>query len=90
MEIEGSRTAPHAIQYTGKPETALPKNQSYFICIPRLQRGDTEAQTGFTFCMLLGQVAITGSFKAQLCYVDFDAAELETCQLWPTASAAVV
>jgi hypothetical protein len=33
------------------------------------QRGDSEAQNGFTFCMLLGQVALTGTFQAQLCYV---------------------
>jgi len=41
--------------------------------------------------MLLGQVAITGIFQTQLCYVDFkgfNAAELETCQLWSPASAA--
>jgi len=33
------------------------------------QRGDTEAQNGYTFCMLLGHVAITCRFQAQLCYV---------------------
>jgi len=38
--------------------------------------------------MLLGQVALTGTFQAQLCYVDFSAAELETYQLGPPASAA--
>jgi len=27
--------------------------------------------------MLLGQVALIGTFQAQLCYVDFIAAELE-------------
>jgi len=39
--------------------------------------------------MLLGQVALTGTFQAQLCYVDSNAAELETYQLGPPASAAV-
>jgi hypothetical protein len=53
------------------------------------QRGDTEAQNGYVFCMLLGQVAVTDRFQAQLCYVDSNAAELETCKLWPPASAAV-
>ena len=43
-----------------------------------LQRGDTETQNGYTFCMLLGQVALTGTVQAQLCYVIFSAAELET------------
>ena len=33
------------------------------------QRGLSEAENGYTFCMLLGQVAIYGTFQAQLCYV---------------------
>jgi len=38
--------------------------------------------------MLLGHVALSGTFQAQLCYADFSAAELETGQLGPPASAA--
>ena len=58
------------------------------ICSVVYQRGDTETQNGNTFCMLLGQVAITCRFQAQLCYVDSNAAELETRKLRPPASAA--
>jgi hypothetical protein len=57
----------------------------------KYQRGLSEAQNGYTFCMLLGQVALTCRFQAQLCNVDFkdlNAAELETCNLEPPASAA--
>jgi len=40
--------------------------------------------------MLLGQVALTGTFQAQLVrFKDSNAAELETYQLGPPASAAV-
>jgi len=42
----------------------------------------------FACCMLLGQVAITCRFQAQLCYVDSNAAKLETRKLRPPASAA--
>jgi hypothetical protein len=38
--------------------------------------------------MLLGQVALSGTCQAQLYYVDFSAAELETGKLGPPASAA--
>jgi len=51
-------------------------------------RGGTLRPKMFFF-VLLGQVALTCRFQAQLCYVDFNAAELETCKLWPPASAAV-
>jgi len=30
------------------------------------QRGDTEAQNEYGFCMLLEQVALNGTFQAQL------------------------
>jgi len=53
-----------------------------------MPEGLSEAQNGCVFCMLLGQMAVTGRFQAQLCYVDFNAAELETYQLGPPASAA--
>jgi len=36
-----------------------------FMC----QRGGTEAQNGYVFCMLLGQVAVTSRFQAQLYYM---------------------
>jgi len=38
--------------------------------------------------MLLGQVDLTDKFQAQLWYVGFSAAELETGKLGPPASAA--
>jgi len=34
------------------------------------QRGDTETQNGYTFCMLLGQVALTCPLQALLCFVE--------------------
>ena len=37
---------------------------------------------------LMRQVALPSTFQAQLCYIDFNAAELKTCQLGPPASAA--
>ena len=37
----------------------------------KYQRGDIEAQNGYGLCMLLGQVALTGTFQAQLWYVGF-------------------
>jgi len=47
------------------------------------QRGDIEAKNCTVFACPL-----TGTFQAYLCYLDFNAAELETCQLGPPASAA--
>jgi hypothetical protein len=32
---------------------------------------------------LMRQVALPSTFQAQLCYIDFNAAELKTCQLGP-------
>jgi hypothetical protein len=60
------------------------------IFFGNFSEGLSEAQNGYIFCMLLGQVALTGTFQAQLCYVglDFNEAELETCQFGPPASAA--
>jgi len=43
------------------PKCDSPQNH-----LKRFQRGDTEAQNGYGFCMLLGQVALTGTFQAQL------------------------
>jgi hypothetical protein len=50
--------------------------------------GLSEAKSGYPFCMLLGQVALNGTFQAQLCYVDSNAVKLETRKLRPPASAA--
>ena len=64
------------------------ENTKYTVIYGVYQRGVSEAQNEYVFCMLLGQVAVACPFQAQLCYVDFSAAELETCKLWPPASAA--
>ena len=45
------------------------------------QRGYTEAQNGYTFCMLLGYGPLTCRFQAQLWYAEFKAVKLETCKL---------
>ena len=39
------------------------------IFFGNFSEGLSEAQNGYIFCMLLGQVALTGTFQAQLCYV---------------------
>ena len=52
-----------------------------------LPEGVIWGQQWYGFCMLLGQVALTGEFQAQL-WCDSNASELETYQLGPPASAA--
>ena len=55
-----------------KPVTLLIPIKLYFFPLVEkfYQRGLSEAQNGYTFCMLLGQVAITCTFQVQLCYVE--------------------
>jgi len=52
------------------------------VCIATFPEGDTEAKSGMVFACSQGMGPVTGRFQAQLCYVDFSAAKLETCQLW--------
>jgi hypothetical protein len=53
-----------------------------------LAEGLSETRNGTVFACSQGMGPVTGTFQAQLCYVDFSAAELETCKLGPPASAA--
>jgi len=43
--------------------------------------GYLRPKMGMVFACSQGMGPLTGTFQAQLCYVDFNAAELETCQL---------
>jgi len=54
----------------------------------KILEGVIWGQKWYGSCMPTGQVALTGKFQAQLWYVDSNAAELETYQLGPPASAA--
>jgi cysteinyl-tRNA synthetase len=83
-EIKESRGGNQVDDKKGKTYTrrsSTGKKEGRKACV-LWQRGDTEAQKGYSFCMLLGYGSPNWhvSSSALICRADFNAAELETCQ----------